>query len=192
MNCLAFCSSSNAIQQWGRLFLRKTVLLYSHLEERKTMLVNPNYSWSTGVSNLSLSHQHNKCSRGCVKLEGLPGDRLWVLKELWLVKVIQFDSSLLMIREMLGLFPRLPIKSVCSACTLSWITKRQLGIICVHQIQNDPLFPLLSPQIQPCFLFFLFPPHQINKFLNRTHLAIEYKTKPWTIIVLPMSRYILV
>lgn len=114
MNCLAFFSSSNAIQQWGRLFLRKTLLLYWHLEERKTMLVNPNYSWSTGVSNLSLSHQHNKCSRGCVKLEGLPGDRLWVLTELWLVKVIQFDSSLLMIREMLGLFPRLPIKSVLS------------------------------------------------------------------------------
>lgn len=57
-----------------------------------------------------------------VKLKGLPGDRLCLVKEVQLVKVIQFGSSLLMIRKIPGLFLRLPITyCLCAQSAPGWM-----------------------------------------------------------------------
>lgn len=83
--------------------------------------IQAGYSRAPLVTRLLLSHPHNEGSAHCVKLEGLPGDRLWGLVETCPAKVIQLSFSLLMIKRHLDYFPDcLSLKCTQSPAEWHW------------------------------------------------------------------------
>lgn len=111
------------------------------------------------------------------------GQAVFLVKKMWLVKVIPFGWSLLLKRKMPGLFPRMLITYVCSVCV--WLNGHWIG-----RQRGSWGGRFVGSQLNVYFLSFLLksiltvssPPNYIHIIYDHAFGTLtQNENKQWTI-----------